>query len=79
MHTNIENRLVESYFELMKNWDNETKKKLMVKLMQSIDSNDSKKSDFSSCFGAWEDTRTADEIIQDIRANRVNSKEIEDL
>ena len=78
MQTNIENKLVESYFELMKNWDNETKKKLMIKLMRSIDSND-KKSDFSSCFGAWEDTRTANEIIQDIRANRVNSKEIEDL
>jgi hypothetical protein len=79
MNTAIENRLVESYFELMKNWDNETKKKLMIKLTRSIDSNDNKKRDFSSCFGAWEDTRTADEIIQDIRADRVNSQEIKDF
>ena len=79
MNSVIENRIVESYFKLMKNWDNETKKKLMIKLTQSMDAKDNKKRVFSSCFGAWEDTRTADEIIQDIRADRVNSKEIEDL
>mgnify|MGYP006431961515 CR=1 FL=1 len=79
MNTAIENRLVESYFELMKNWDNETKKKLMIKLTQSSDANDHKKRDFSYCFGVWEDTRTADEIIQDIRADRFNNKKIEDI
>ena len=33
--------------------------------------------DFSSCFGAWEDERSADEIIDDIRNSRINNREIE--
>jgi len=37
----------------------------------------SKDSDISSCFGAWEDNRSAEEIINEIRAGRVNVKEIE--
>ena len=79
MQRDIRLSLVESYFRLMKNWDNELKKKLIVKLTRSIDNKQKNKRDFSSCFGAWVDDRTADEIIEDIRSNRVNNTEIEDL
>ncbi len=30
-------------------------------------------------FGAWEDNRTTDEIIADIRDSRINHREIEEL
>jgi len=79
MQTTIENKLVESYFSFMRNWDNETKKNMIIKLTQSIDSKDKKQRDFSSCFGAWDDNRTAEEIIEDIRIDRVNNQEIEDF
>ena len=79
MHTATENKLVDSYFRFMKNWDNETKKNLIIKLTQSIDSLDKENRDFSSCFGAWDDNRTADEIIEDLRTDRVDNREIEDF
>ena len=79
MPVTIENKLVDSYFSLMRNWDNETKKELIIKLTQSIDSIDKKDQDFSACFGAWEDNRTADEIIKELRADRINNREIEDF
>lgn len=79
MHTLIENNLADSYFRFMRNWNNETKKNLIIMLTQSIDLKDKKKRDFSSCFGAWDDDRSADEIIEDIRVGRVNNPEIEDF
>lgn len=79
MSTAIPNKLVDSYFRFMTNWDNESKKNLIIKLTKSIDSKDKEKRDFSSCFGAWDDKRTADEIFEDIRADRVNNPEVEDF
>ena len=79
MRLTTDNKLVDSYFRFMRNWDNETKKNLIIKLTQSIDTKDKTRRDFSSCFGAWEDNRTADEIIEDLKADRVNNAEIEDF
>lgn len=74
-----EKRIANSYFRFMKNWDNETKKELIIKLTSSIDDKPKDKFDFSSCFGAWEDERTADEIINEIHSDRVNKGEIEEF
>lgn len=63
---------VSSYFRLMKNWDTESKKDLIIKLTQSINDKSEKNHDFSSCFGAWDNERSADEIIDDIRYSRKN-------
>ena len=71
--------MVNSYFRLMKSWDNETKKDLIIKLTASIDDMPKDKYDFSSCFGAWSDKRSADEIIEEIRSDRVNYREIEEF
>lgn len=79
MQKELEYNLVDSYFRFMKNWDNETKKNLIIKLTQSIDVKNNKLNDFSSCFGAWDDDRSADEIIDDLKADRVNNSEIEDF
>ena len=73
----VKNRKINSYFRLMKNWDTESKKELIIKLTKSINEKTDDKNDFSSCFGAWDDDRNADEIIEDIYKNRVNSREIE--
>ena len=75
----FENKKVNSYFRLMKNWDTESKKDLIIKLTKSINDKTEDKRDFSSCFGAWDDERNADEIIADIRNSRVNNREIEDF
>jgi hypothetical protein len=70
---------INSYFRLMKNWDTESKKDIIIKLTKSINDNSDDKNDFSSCFGAWEDERSADEIINDIQSSRVNKGDIEDF
>jgi hypothetical protein len=79
MGTIVKKKIVDSYFRLMKNWDNETKKNIIIKLTESIDNKSMDKSDFSSCFGAWEDDRSADEIIDEIRSDRKNSSNIEEF
>ena len=75
----FEKNNVNSYFSLMKNWDTESKKDLIIKLTQSINDKTEDSHDFSSCCGAWDDNRSADEIIDDIRNSRINNREIEDF
>lgn len=77
MNIAVTNRMVDSYFRFMRNWNTDAKKNIIIKLTASIDSKTNDDHDFSSCFGAWEDERTADEIINELSADRVNSKEIE--
>jgi uncharacterized protein (DUF433 family) len=35
--------------------------------------------DFSSCFGSWEDVRSAEKIINDIKRDAVNTRDIEEF
>ncbi len=79
MQTTTGNRKVENYFQFMRNWDDESKKNLIIKLTRSIGIETEKERDFSSCFGAWIDDRTADEIIEELRSDRVNNQEIEEF
>ena len=79
MQAAIENRKVDSYFRFMRNWDNESKKNLIIKLTRSIGSKNKEERNFSACFGAWDDDRPADEIIEELRADRENNREIEDF
>ncbi len=75
----IENRKVSSFFRFLKNWDNELKKDLIIKLTKSINTKAKDECDFSNCYGAWDDKRTSDEIINDIYSSRVNSNKIEEF
>jgi len=77
MDISIENKKVANYFKFIKNWDVASKKDLISKLSNSIKSRPNDEFDFSSSFGAWEDERTADEIIEDIYSSRVNKTETE--
>ena len=76
MPTSLNNKLVDGFFNYMKNWDDEAKKDIILKLNKSMVSDENKSRDFSLCFGAWNDSRSADEIIDDLRVDRVNSAEI---
>ena len=75
----FENNKVNSYFRLIRNWDTESKKDLIIKLTKSINNKSDDKHDFSACFGAWDDERSADEIITDIRNSRVDNHDIEEF
>ncbi len=79
MDIRTENKKVNSFFKYLKNWDNKSKKDLIIKLTESIDTETKRKTDFSSSFGAWIDHRTADEIIDDIYSSRVKNRNIEEF
>jgi len=77
MSTSVSTATIESYFRLMSNWDNDSKKSLITRLAGSFEPK--KAFDFSACFGAWHDDRDAEEIVREIYAARQNSSEIEEF
>ena len=67
----LTNKTIEKYFGFLYRLDNNSKKKLIIKLTESIETKDDSNFDLKNLFGAWEDTRDADEIIKEIRDSRV--------
>ena len=58
----------------MRNWDNDSKKDLISKLSASINTQTTPL-DLSDCYGAWDDSRSAEDIIKEIESERVNKPE----
>ncbi len=67
----ISNKILDKYFGYLKNLDNNAKKNLIIKLTKSIETKSKKSFDIKSVFGAWEDERTSDEIMSEIKSSRV--------
>jgi hypothetical protein len=67
----LKNTTIDKYFGFLTKLDNLSKKRLIVKLAESIEVQEKKHFDMKNLYGAWEDTRTSDEIINDIRNSRV--------
>ncbi|MDO9551413.1 hypothetical protein [Rhodonellum sp.] len=70
----LNNKTLEKYFGLLKGLDNLSKKKLIIKLTESLDIEE-EKVDLRSIFGAWEDDKDSDEIIKEIRESRIERTE----
>ncbi|NCO64982.1 MAG: hypothetical protein GW827_13785 [Flavobacteriales bacterium] len=70
----ISNKILDKYFGYLKNLDINTKKSLIIKLTKSIETKSKKAFDIESIFGAWEDERTSDEIISEIKSSRVEKR-----
>lgn len=66
----LNNKTLEKYFGLLKGLDNLSKKKLIIKLTESLET-EVEKEDLKTIFGAWEDNKDSDEIIKEIRKSRV--------
>lgn len=75
----LNNKTLDKYFGILKNLDIDSKKNLIIKLTQSIQTKRKTKTDLKEIFGAWQDSRTADEIIAEIETARFNDRKIEDL
>lgn len=73
----LKNTTIEKYFGFLTKLDIITKKRLIVKLTESIEAKENKHVDLNSLFGAWDDSRTSDEIISDIKKSRVEKKSID--
>ena len=75
----ISNKILEKYFGYLKNLDNNAKKTLIIKLTKSIETKSKKVFDIKSVFGAWDDDRTSDEIISELKSSRVEKQNTERL
>jgi hypothetical protein len=72
----LTNRTIDKYFGFLIRLDNISKKKLIVKLTESIEAKDKSNFDLRSLYGAWEDSRDSDEIIREIKESRVEKQNI---
>jgi len=72
-------RLLDSYLGIFRRLDVPSRKKLISKLNESLTTEEIRPTGLSALFGAWEDSRSADEIIADIREARIRKRDIESL
>jgi protein tyrosine phosphatase len=63
----LTDKTIDDYWSLISRLDNNSKKKLIIRLAESIETKEESKYDLESLFGAWEDSRDSDEIIKEIR------------
>jgi hypothetical protein len=74
MGLSVSNKIAEKYFKFLNMLDNSSKRMIIKKLNDSLNEPAEKTYDLNDVFGKWEDDRTADEIIKEIRDSRLNKK-----
>ncbi len=75
MSISITNKTIDKYLSFLTRLDNSSKKKLIIKLTESIETKDKAEFNLNSLFGAWNDSRDADEIIKEIRMSRTDNQD----
>lgn len=66
----LNNKTLEKYFGQLRGLDNLSKKKLIIKLTESLDIKE-EKVEIRTLLSAWEDDKDSDEIIKEIRESRI--------
>jgi len=53
------------------------KKRLIIKLTESLETKNDSSFDLRSIYGAWDDSKNSDEIIKNIRDAKIDNRDIE--
>ncbi len=78
--TELNTKLLENYFGLIRNLSPEIKINLIEKIANTLKGNiSSNKTSINDAFGGWKSDKSADEIISEIRENRNFNRQIEQL
>jgi len=78
--TELNTKLLENYFGLIRNLSPEIKINLIEKIANTLKGNiSSNKTSIDDAFGGWKSDKSADEIISEIRENRNFNRQIEQL
>jgi hypothetical protein len=72
----LTNNTIDKFFGFLSKLDNDSKKKMIIKLTESIEVKEELKFDLRSLFGAWGDSRDSYEIIKEIRDSRVENRNV---
>ena len=75
----LTNKTIDKYFGFLTRLDNVSKKRLIIRLTESIEIKEDKEFNLHSLYGAWEDSRDSDQIIKEIRDSRVDKQNIADF
>lgn len=70
----ISDKILDKYFGYLKSLDDSAKKNLISKLSKSIETKSKKAFDLNTIFGTWEDDRSSDEIIDEIKSSRIEKR-----
>ena len=71
--------VLDKYFGILKDMDIDSKKKLIIKLIESIQTKKKVVYGIDEVYGAWQDSRMAEDIIEYIESSRVNKEDIAPL
>ncbi|MCP9767111.1 hypothetical protein EGI22_04260 [Lacihabitans sp. LS3-19] len=75
---NFNSKIVEGYLGMLDNLSPSNKLDLIAKLTASVKTDlKPKKSNFKKAFGAFESSKSAEEIIEEIRESRVFNRQVE--
>ncbi len=79
MSVEITNKTITKYFGFLRKLDNNSKKRLIIKLTESIETKDDSSFEINSLYGAWEDSKDSDQIIKEIRDSRIEKNNLENF
>lgn len=71
----LTDKTINKYFGFLSRLDIVSKKKLIIKLTESIDEKKHSTVKLKDLSGAWEDLRDSDEIIKEIRDSRIEKQD----
>jgi hypothetical protein len=75
-HLSINNKILDRYFGFLLNLDSSSKKRLINRLSESIQTEKKSATDLRLLFGSWVDEKEADEMINEIRSSRIEKPDI---
>jgi hypothetical protein len=75
----LSNRSIDNFFRFLYKMDTKSKKRLIIKLTESIEDSKMPNNNLKSLFGSWIDDRDSDLIIKEIRDSRINNRDIVEL
>ncbi len=71
----LTDKTIDKYFRFLSGLDNVSKKKLIIKLTESIKEKGKLPVSLKDLSMAWEDSRDSDQIIEEIRNSRVDKQD----
>ena len=77
--TTLNTKTLELYYNFLNGLDKNSKKILISKLKESLNAKKKDGLSLNELYGAWQDSRDADDIINEIRNSNVNKFDIEEL
>ena len=75
----LNTKSVDNFFGFLYKMDIDSKRRLIIKLTESIDNSKNENKSPKSLFGSWVDNRDSDSIIKDLRDSRHNNRDIVDF